>query len=431
MMMNTIDSMKAVRDDGVFQPGIVPGLSRMQELLALLGSPEQKLPIVHVAGTNGKGSTCMMLASILQAAKYRVGRYLSDAVVSIAVNDVPIEEKAYQAYQEKIATLALSMQDRPTQFESKTAIAFQYFADQSVDLVILETGMGGLLDATNVVHPILSIVTNVTEDHQDWLGDTLAEIARHKAGILKPQVPCVTAAKGEALAVLTQVALQKNCALKVFAEHFRIVKERSSRIDQGQRVSYFGLRNDLLGLDVALLGEHQLENVAVTLAGIECLCERGYGIDAAAIRHGLQCVRFPYRLDVLAKNPLILADGAHNKASAASLALSLRQVHIHRYILILAIMRDKAVVDVVNALAVPASLVIVTTIEDNERALSTQTLHEIVAQRCLNHEVAQAKDRVQALSYALERFAQNPEAYDAILLAGSFYLLQGIEALLG
>ncbi len=430
-MMNTINSMNERRDDGVFQQGIVPGLSRMQALLALLGSPEKKLRIVHVAGTNGKGSTCVMLAAILQAANYRVGRFMSDAVVSIAVNDVPIEEKSYSAYQEKIAMLALSMQDRPTQFESKTAIAFQYFADQSVDLVVLETGMGGLLDATNVVHPIVSIVTNVTEDHHDWLGDTIAEIARHKAGILKPQVPCVTAAKGEALAVLTEVALQKNCALKVFAKHFRIVKERSSRIEQGQRVSYFGQQNDLLGLEVALLGEHQLENVAVTLAAIECLHERGYHVEVAAIRHGLQRVRFSYRLDVLAKNPLILADGAHNKASAASLALSLQQLHIHRYILILAILRDKAVVDVVNALAVPASLVIVTTIKDNERALSAESLYEIVNHHSVHGEVSLAKDRVQALSYARERFEQNPEAYDGIILAGSFYLLQGIEALLG
>jgi dihydrofolate synthase/folylpolyglutamate synthase len=290
------------------------GLERTHRLAALAGSPQEQLRFIHVAGTNGKGSTCAMLESIYRATGLRIGLFTSPHLVSfrerIQVNRQLISENEIVRLVAEIRPLLqpFSADNHPTMFEVVTVMALKYFAEQKCDLVIWETGLGGRLDATNIITPLASVITNIAFDHQQWLGDTLAKIAAEKAGIIKPGVPVVTATDArEALEVIGNIAREMNAPLSIVAGN-----EIESRLAGT--------------LAPPMLGEHQKLNAALALATVEVL-QKQIPVSAENIRAGLAAVKWPGRLQLVQKpsGQKILLDGAHNVAGAETLRAALEK----------------------------------------------------------------------------------------------------------
>jgi dihydrofolate synthase/folylpolyglutamate synthase len=290
--------------------GARPGLETTRQLAALAGNPQEQLRFIHVAGTNGKGSTCAMLESIYRAAGLRVGLFTSPHLVSfrerIQVNRqwIPAPDVARLAVDIQAGLKTFSEDQHPTMFEVVTVMALRHFAEQKCDLVIWETGLGGRLDATNIVAPLASVITNIGLDHQQWLGQTLPEIAAEKAGIIKAGVPVVTAEQNpESLQVIERVAREKAAALTLVGNH------RTSRSLQS----------------VALPGEHQQTNAALAVATVEVL-QPAIPVSKEAMQRGLAMVHWPGRLQLLtrATGQQILLDGAHNLDGVKVLATALR-----------------------------------------------------------------------------------------------------------
>ena len=288
------------------------GLERAHRLAALAGNPEKQLRFIHVAGTNGNGSTCAMLESIYRAAGLRVGLFTSPHLVSfrerMQINRQLIPENEIVRLVAEIQPLlkTFSADDHPTMFEVVTVMALKYFAEQKCDLVIWETGLGGRLDATNIVTPLASVITNIALDHTQWLGETLELIAAEKAGIIKNGIPVVTTVENpEALAVIERIAREKNAPL--------------TRIQNSE----FRIQNS----ELSLFGEHQKTNAALALATVEVL-QKQIPISAGQIQNGLQNVNWQGRLQLIEKasGQQILLDGAHNVAGAEALRAALAQL---------------------------------------------------------------------------------------------------------
>ena len=302
------------------------GLENTFKLAALAGNPQEKLRFIHVAGTNGKGSTCAMLESIYRATGLRTGLFTSPHLVSfrerIQVNRQLISETEVVRLVEELLPLLKQFpaDHHPTFFEVVTVMALKFFAEQKCDLVIWETGLGGRLDATNIVTPLASVITNIALDHQQWLGDTLAQIAAEKAGIIKPEIPVVTATdEPEALAVIEKTAREKNAPL---------VKNNSR---EGRRVAVpnqnqFGLTRQPSQVEnLPLIGEYQKINAALALAAVEIL-QKQIPVSDEKIRAGMAGVNWPGRLQLIQRpdGQKILLDGAHNVAGAYALRETLR-----------------------------------------------------------------------------------------------------------
>ncbi len=292
------------------------GLENTRKLAALAGNPQEKLRFIHVAGTNGKGSTCAMLESIYRAAGLRVGLFTSPHLVSfrerIQVNRQLIPEGDVVRLVEELR--AVNRDSDATLFEFATVMALKFFAEQKCDLVIWETGLGGRLDATNIVTPLASVITNIAFDHQQWLGDTLEKIAAEKAGIIKPGVPVLTATDApEALAVIEKIAGEKKTPLTTVAAD-----------DDPPPTNFSALCRDAATLP--LLGEHQKLNAALALATVEVL-QKQIPVGAEQIRDGLASVNWPGRLQLVTRagGQKILLDGAHNVAGAEALRVALEK----------------------------------------------------------------------------------------------------------
>lgn len=296
---------------GLYRKGAQPGLHRIGSLLAQLGDPQKQLKFIHIAGTNGKGSTAAMTASVLTCAGYRTALFTSPYIYRfnerIQIGGQQIPDDAVIALTQRLIPLAEAMADRPTEFEFVTAMAMVYFREQNCDLVVLEVGMGGALDATNIIPaPEVAVLTNIGLDHTDVLGDTVEKIAANKAGIIKPGCHCVVY-RGTASveAVYEQVCARLGCPLlKAEFDSIRLL-----------HCDLFGQRFDCAGfqaLELPLLGDHQLHNCAVVLAVLKALRQRGYAIEEAAIRAGLAQVSWPGRFDVVSRKPLFIIDGGHN-----------------------------------------------------------------------------------------------------------------------
>ena len=306
-----------------FWKGSIPGLSRTQELLRRMGNPEKKLKFVHIAGTNGKGSTASMTASILQKAGYRVGLYTSPYIYRfnerIQVNGVQIPDEDVAAVTEYVKQYAEAMEEKPTEFELVTAIGFEYFARQNCDIVVLEVGMGGALDSTNVIDtPEVAVITNIGLDHTDYLGDTVEKIAETKAGIFKNNGHAViyrgTAGVEE---VFERVCAQRNVALKKADFDSLVLRSHSL---EGQ-VFDCGNRKELF---LPLLGDHQLHNASVVLSIADTLIEIGWKITEQNIRDGIRDVFWPGRFDIVGKDPLFIIDGGHNPQCIDALVKNIR-----------------------------------------------------------------------------------------------------------
>ena len=307
--MNAQDAISYIHS--FFWKGSIPGLSRTQELLRRMGNPEKKLKFVHIAGTNGKGSTAAMTASILQKAGYRVGLYTSPYIYRfnerIQVNGIQIPDEDVATVTEYVKQFAEAMEEKPTEFELVTAIGFEYFARCSCDIVVLEVGMGGALDSTNVIDtPEVAVITNIGLDHTDYLGNTIEEIAETKAGIFKENGHAVVYRGTPGVeAVYEKVCAERNVSLKK-ADFETLVRKSHSL--EGQ-VFNCGDRKDLF---LPLLGDHQLHNASVVLSIADTLIEKGWNITEQHIRDGIRDVSWPGRFDIVSRDPLFIIDGGHN-----------------------------------------------------------------------------------------------------------------------
>jgi dihydrofolate synthase / folylpolyglutamate synthase len=304
-------------------------LDRVRELLATLGDPHQRFPSVHVAGTKGKGSTTAMIESILRATGYRTGMYTSPHLHTfrerIQIDGTPISEEDLQRWATRLQPL-LAARPEVTVFEAITAVAMAYMAEQQVDVGVYEVGLGGRLDATNVLSPKVSVITSISMDHMQVLGNTLSQIAREKAGIIKPGTPVLSAPQHpDALAVIDQVARDREAPLTLIGRDWRWQRVPHQQAD-GQWLTLTGPSDETQGwpaIYLPLLGDHQLENASVAVATAWELRRQGMGITFDAIRRGLATVQWPGRMEVLSKSPWLLADGAHNSYSVEQLQRAL------------------------------------------------------------------------------------------------------------
>ncbi len=345
--MNYPDALSYVHS--LYRFGSRLGLERIRTLLEMAGNPHQDMKFVHVAGTNGKGSTVAMIASILRSAGLRVGcfisPYLERFTERIVVSGREIPEEAVADLVSRLRPLAERMGregEHPTEFEFVTAMGFLYFKEQQVDVVCLEVGLGGRFDATNAIErPLVSVITSVGFDHTDRLGDTLEQIAFEKAGIIKPGCPVVSAPQPQAaLAVLREVAAKRGSPLTLVGEDVRWTIVSHSWKGLVIDVAIDGRRYE--DLYVRLPGAHQAVNATAAVAALEVLRERGLTVGPEHIRRGLREVKWPGRLEVLSRQPYIVLDGAHNQDGARALAAALRELFPGRRVtLVLGLLRDR------------------------------------------------------------------------------------------
>ncbi|MEG1404701.1 MAG: folylpolyglutamate synthase/dihydrofolate synthase family protein, partial [Oscillospiraceae bacterium] len=304
--------------------GSKPGLSRTSELLSKMGEPQSALRFVHIAGTNGKGSTAAMLSSIFKAAGLKTGLYTSPFIFNfnerMQVNGAPISNAELAEITEFCAPLAMEMTDRPTEFELVTAIALEFFKRRGCDIVVLETGMGGRLDSTNIISaPLCSVITNIGLDHTRELGDTAEKITAEKAGIIKQNCPTVIYDLPENIRrVIAEHCAEKASLLKA-TDFSKIRAEKNSRA--GQELSYKSFNS----LKLPLLGAHQLKNAALALETICVLRAGNLKISDTAVFEGLSKTSWPARFEILSDKPFFVVDGGHNPQCAETVAENLRE----------------------------------------------------------------------------------------------------------
>jgi dihydrofolate synthase/folylpolyglutamate synthase len=412
-------------------------LRRVSAFLVRLGEPHLSALTVHVAGTKGKGSTAAMVDSILRAAGYGAGFYSSPHLHTfrerIRLGGEPASEDVFAGLVAKLAPAAARLEQETdlgpvTLFEFMTAMAFQCFAAEGVDFQTVEVGLGGKLDATNVVEPAVCAITSVSLDHMAILGDTVEEIAADKAGIIKPGVPVVVAPQGPgALDVIMAAAREKQAPVTLVGRDitWKFRGRRPGR-DGAQLTEIIGRRGNLTA-EVPLLGRHQLENVAVAVAVADTLAERGHTITEPAIVNGLKNVKWPCRLEVLARNPLVICDGAHNVYSMETMLSALREYFEFERLLVLAgFSRDKSVEGMINALA-PYSDVVISTRSRHPRSLAPASLVKLLKDSGVD-VVRQAEDVCSALELAKNEAG----AGDLILATGSLFVAaEARETMLG
>ncbi len=414
------------------------GLDRIRELLRRLGNPHLPLSVIHVGGTNGKGSTVAMITSILQAAGYKTGAFTSPHLHSyterytINGKQIPRRQVArlIAGLRPHLESMVAQGFEHPTEFEVSTAMAFQYFFEKRVDFLVLEVGLGGAIDSTNVVpHPLVTVITNVAMDHMDYLGNTITEIASVKAGIIKEGVPVVTAAGDpEALAVIQRVARQKGAPLirvlsgpagegweGPFVRQVTYEGERFSLA--GQYLTVRGLKDDYEKLFLSLLGRHQLINAATAVAVAELLLEKGYRITRDAFYAGLANTCWPARLEVFPGEPPVVIDGAHNYDGARSLRRALDDYFPGRgIILVLGMLGDKERARVAQEL-VPRARAVIVTRPNSPRAQDWQTMAG-EAQRYLQEVYA-----IESIKNALAKAFQIARQNEVVCVTGSLYMV--------
>ena len=337
--MNLNESLAYIH--GLYRKGSVPGLHRMKAMLDMMGNPQKKLKFIHIAGTNGKGSTAAMTASILTKAGYKTGLFTSPYIYRfherMQIDGRQISDEDVVAMVEYVRGFAETMEDITTEFEFVTCMAMEYFMRQGCDIVVLEVGMGGLIDATNIIDtPEVAVVTNIGLDHTDALGDTLEKIAANKAGIFKEGGRAVVYRGTEGVeAVYEQICRERNVTLRK-ADFDSIVL--SSHGLEGQVFSC-GTRQDLV---LPLLGDHQLHNASVVLSVMDTLIDMGWSISEDHIREGIRDVSWPGRFDIVSREPLFIIDGGHNPQCIDALVKNIADYLAGRRIIALAgVLADK------------------------------------------------------------------------------------------
>ena len=411
--------------------GMVLGLDRMEELLRRLGNPQDDLKVIHVAGTNGKGSVSKYLEEGLSACGYKMGLYTSPYIETfnerIRYDGADISDEDLEYYGQKVVSAAEAMVadglDSPTEFEVVTAIAFLYFAGRQADITILEVGLGGIGDSTNVVKsPLASVITSISYDHMAQLGSSLAEIAVNKAGIIKTGCPVI--------ANVPQRDAAKIIARKAYAMGSRLYDIsgiRAAVSDEtpfSQKVSMELYEKSYSDVEISMVGRHQAENLKTALATLEILRKSGaVKLDREALYEGLKRARQPGRFEVISEDPLVIIDGAHNEAGAQALQETMAQHFAGKKILLVAgILADKEIDSIVKFLTKITDHIIVTE-PDNPRKLAAEKLAEHVA------DFGVAAEAVSDVEAAVHRAKELADGYDVILFEGSLYLIGDVRRL--
>jgi dihydrofolate synthase / folylpolyglutamate synthase len=390
--------------------GMVFGLENIAWILDLIDNPQRFLKTIHIAGTNGKGSVASMLSHILKEAGYRVGKYTSPHLLSFTER-ITIDEK--EITEEEVAALTETIKDKVRQedknrfftfFDFTTALAFEYFRRGRIDIAVIEVGLGGRLDSTNVIDPLVSIITNVSLDHTDYLGGDIRNIAKEKAGIVKRGKPVVTGAEGVALRIIEEIARSLHSPL------YQLYKAFSYEKKADQVMSYSGEKS-FDNLFISLKGDHQLKNGALALCVAELLPAYGFSVKEDSIRKGLAGTKWPGRLEVVHEKPSIILDGAHNPDGARTLAEFLGTHYRDKNkVLIFGVMKDKDYKEILDIVS-PRVDTIILTKPATARALPPRELEGQVKDAIITEDIKSAL--VLAKSIAGDD--------DLILVTGSFY----------
>ncbi len=410
--------------------GMKFGLERINHLMKELGDPHKKLKIIHVAGTNGKGSTANMIGSILKNAGYSVGVYTSPHLVDfrerISINGSIIPEEAIAQALTRVRPIAEGMENnretgKPTYFEISTAAALNHFYDKGVDFAVVEVGLGGRLDATNIVEPIACIITNISLEHKDYLGEDISSIAKEKAAIIKNGCSVVTAAEGDALDVIRNRCERFGCGLSVIGED--VITERIKSDIDG---SIFKLNDGgSYEMDLKVAGEHQIRNAACAVACAEALTRSCVDIPENAIIEGIRNTMLEGRFEVVHKSPWVILDGAHNPAGMKSLREALSVVFPGRKVtLVTAICSDKDIPAMLKEIAPVAGRIIVTKHSMKSRTADHRMLSREARKYSAN--VISKMSVKEALNYAMS----SSEKDDIIVVSGSLYLVGDAKKLL-
>jgi len=423
--MNYTEALEYIH--GTLKFGIKLGLSNITILLDLMGNPQKKLKFVHIAGTNGKGSTAAFISSILMEAGYKVGvftsPYLERFTERIKVGADEISESDIARITEFIRDKVNIMIDRgynhPTEFEIVTALGMQYFYEKSCDIVVLEVGLGGRFDSTNVIDSsLVSVITAIGFDHMKILGNTLSEIAFEKAGIIKPSGEVVLYSQPrEAEKVIEDVCAERGAKLhKVDFSNIDIADWSAD----GQVFHYKQLRN----LKISLIGHHQTRNAVMAVEACKIVSQRGFPISENAIRKGLENAKWPGRMEIIKKEPLFLIDGAHN-AQGAEILRDALDVYFpdRRRIFIFGVLRDKDYMSIIKTV-IPGALIVIAVTPASERALPAEELAILIKPYCKNILVS---DTIE--SAVKEAFKLSSES-DIICAFGSLYYIGMIRSLL-
>ena len=407
--------------DEVSKYGSVLGLESMRELLHRLGDPQNELKFIHISGTNGKGSVLAYLSTILSGAGYRTGRYISPTLFSyrerIQVGGEYIEKESLACHVTAIAAAAEDMQKAglpsPTVFEIETALAFLYFKEKRCDIVTLEVGCGGLLDATNVITTtLMEVIASISMDHTDLLGDTLAKIAAQKAGIIKPDTMVVSAQqKSEAAQVIEDTCKEQHCTLQMVDE------SKISNVHygaEGQTFSYKTWEN----VAISLAGSYQIKNAALALEGVEALRKLGYALSDQQVREGLLHTAWRGRFTTLRRDPTVIIDGAHNPAAALELKESLERYFPGKTLyFVMGMFKDKDYAQVIDLTAPLARHIITVETPGNPRAMPARELAEAVG------KVNPSVEWADSVAHGVEKALAMAGKEDAVIVFGSLSFL--------
>ncbi len=402
--------------------GILLGLENITSLLQQLGNPQNKFATIHVAGSNGKGSTSAYIYGMLRSAGYKAALYtsphLNDFRERIMLNGSMISKEDIIETTEKIRRICNP--ERTTFFEFTTAIAFDAIARSKPDIAVIEVGLGGRLDATNTIQPLVTVITDISREHEDYLGKGIASIATQKAGIIKPGVPLVTAAgRSEARRVILEIAQNKSAPVKEFGRDFRARKAAIGVFD------YWSDNLSLENVSFSMPGSHQMKNSALAIAVIEELRDQGYKISEAAIRDGIKKTVFPGRFEILQRRPVVIIDGAHTPEGMRLLKSTFRR----RYpgikpLLLLGILQDKDREALLNIIA-PIAREVVCVPPESERAIDPEELAAMVRKRGV--PANSASDITEGFKMLMKRATED----DVILTTGSLYVIGPVRKVCG
>lgn len=411
--------------------GMKPGLKRMEWMLEKLGSPQEKIKAIHVAGTNGKGSTVTFLRNMLEANGKIVGTFTSPYIETfnerISVNGSPISDEEIIRLANIVYPLACELEetelDGPTEFEVITTMMFIYFGEGHADVVVIEVGLGGLLDSTNVVTPIVSVITTIGLDHMQILGESLVEIASQKAGIIKPNVPVVAGKIPEkALQIIQTIAEKNRSPIKIFKKDYWSSKCQTLPT-WGEQFTFEDEYIYLNQIQIKMLGQHQIENAMVAIEALQTYCHQtGLKLNHEATRRGLKTAFWPGRMEKISDSPMIVLDGAHNEPAIRRLIETInadfKQQEIH---LIFAVLQDKAVSNMISLLDDLPNVRIILTTFDNPRAAKVKELQSYVKSGITIKEHWQE---------ALADVIQEMDEKDIIFITGSLYFISEVRELL-
>jgi len=399
---------------------VKPGLERIKSLLNALGNPEDKVPGILIAGTNGKGSVAAAIASILSAQGYKVGLYTSPHLISITerikIDGVQISSTDLNSILLELKEVSEKSLIEPSYFEIITAAAFLYFAREKADFNILEVGLGGRWDATNVITPLVSVITNITLEHTEYLGETIAEIAAEKACIIKPSVPIITAAVDEVLDVIKQQSSENVSPLLSYSRDFFIRGIGTDSFD------YKGILWGFMNLKSNLKGSYQTKNLALAIAAIEILEKNHHiSITEQSIRDGLSNISWEGRFEVIREHPPLILDSAHNPGAAKSLVESIREAYPNtKFTFLLGMLDDKGHLQFLKEICAIAEKLIITKVP-SERTADTEQLFMLAQEHIDNVEVIE--DYETAYSTVLN--SNKPSC-----VTGSLYLIGAIKNLI-